>query len=49
MPKKDVSRLKIDFLRAFLDSRGSISNRNDSFPSGKEIFVISQKVEKPIT
>ena len=39
--KKMFSGIKSDFFRVLLDSRGSISNRDDSFPSGREIFVTS--------
>ena len=35
------SGIESDFYRVLLDSRGQISNRNDSFHSGKETFVMS--------
>ena len=41
MPGKMFSGIKSNFPRVLLDSRGEISNRDDSFHSGKEIFVTS--------
>ena len=41
MPGKMFSGTKSDSSRALLDSRGYISNCDDSFHSGKEIFVTS--------
>ena len=37
-PKKVFSRIKSDFSRVLLDSRGYISYRDDSFPSGEDFL-----------
>ena len=41
VPAKIFLGIKSDFSRVLLDSRGQISNRDDSFHSGKEICVMS--------
>ena len=39
--QKMFSGIKSDFSLVLLNFRGQISNRNDSFHSGKEMFVMS--------
>ena len=41
MPEKVFSGIKSDFCRVLLESRRQISNRDDLFHYGKEIFVTS--------
>ena len=42
VPEKMFSGIKSDFFSlVLLNSGGQISNRDDLFPSGKEIFVTS--------